>query len=151
MRLNADQRQDLGAFPAWRTPLLEPPTLTAVYLAGRDKQTEENMSRKVSLEVEAIVTVKVKVKIPMTFVAEEGVSLEKAAKLSLKGKNHPSADLQNALTPEILAVESFDHADDYTDEGDWLQEAVQERVTEGQAKYIALKLSTVVEGLQLMA
>jgi len=98
------------------------------------------MSRKVSLEVEAVVMVKVKVKIPMTFVAEEGISLEKAAKLALKGKRHPSADLQDALTPEILAVESFDHADDYTDEGDWLQEAVQERVTEGQARYISAEV-----------
>jgi len=98
------------------------------------------MSRKVYLDVEAEVTVKVRVTIPMIFVAEEGINFEKAIKLALQGKAHNSADLQNELAPEILAVESFDHADDYTDEGDWLQEAVQEKVMAGQAKYVSAEV-----------
>jgi hypothetical protein len=76
---------------------------------------------------------------------EYGRSVErspwKAIKLALKNKVHPSADLQNALAvDEILAVDNQDHTDDYTDESDWLQEAVQEKVTAGQAKYISAEV-----------
>lgn len=57
------------------------------------------MSRKVSMDVEAVVKIAVKVKIPMTFVAEDGVNLDKAVKLVLKGKTHPDAYL---WTPSII-------------------------------------------------
>ncbi len=99
------------------------------------------MTRKVSFDVVAEVQVKVRVKIPMTFHCAEGdqhrIRFEKAIKLALKNKQHPSADFEDALSvEEILSVDDQDKADDYTDLADWLQEAVQEKVTAGQAKYI---------------
>jgi len=99
------------------------------------------MTRKVSFDVVAEVQVKVRVKIPMTFRCEEGdqhrISFEKAIKLALKNKQHRSADFEDALSvEEILSVDDQDKADDYTYLEDWLQEAVQEKVTAGQAKYI---------------
>ncbi len=95
------------------------------------------MTRKVSFDVVAEVQVKVRVKIPMTFVAEEGISFEKAIRLALKSKRHSSADLQDGLrVEEILAVDDQDQADDYTDQGDWLVAAVEEKLNQGKAKFI---------------
>ena len=69
--------------------------------------------------------------------AEEGISFEKAIRLALKIKQHPSADLQDGLlVEEILAVDDQEHGDDYTDEGDWLVAAVEEKVNQGKAKFI---------------
>lgn len=99
------------------------------------------MTRKVSFDVVAEVQVKVRVKIPMTFRCAEGdqhhISFAHAIKLALKNKQHPSADFEDALSvEEILSVDDQDKADDYTDLADRLEEAVQEKVSSGQAKYI---------------
>jgi hypothetical protein len=99
------------------------------------------MTRKVSFDVVAEVQVKVRVKIPMTFRCAEGdqhrISFAHAIELALKNKQHPSADFEDALSvEEILSMDDQDKADDYTDAAGWLEEAVQEKVTAGQAKYI---------------
>lgn len=95
------------------------------------------MTRKVSFDVVAEVQVRVRIKIPMTFVAEEGIGFEKAIRLALKNKQHPRADLQDGLLVEgIVSVDDQDQADDYTDEGDWLVAAVEEKLKQGKAKFI---------------
>lgn len=87
------------------------------------------MTRKVSIEGEAIVNVPVKVKFSMLLRADNDASIDKALKLASQQKQYAKADVEMLDVDEILEVGNYDGTDE-------LDAAVQEALEYGQFKVL---------------
>ena len=91
--------------------------------------------RKVYIDAEVEVAVTVKVKARLIVRADEDADVDRAVRQWGKGKEYPKADVE-LNGQEIVAVDGIDHWDDYTALGDWLEEAVENRLEAGKVKLL---------------
>jgi len=83
--------------------------------------------RKVYIEATIEVPVTVRMKVKLTVQADDKANLVQAVKSWVKGKTYNHADVERTEA-EIVAVDSVNHSDDYTTEGDWLTEASEAKL-----------------------
>ena len=91
--------------------------------------------RKVYIDAEVEVPVTVKVKARLIVRADEDADVDRAVRQWAKGKQYAKADVE-LNGQEIVAVDGIDYWDDYTTLGDWLEEAVENRLQAGKARLL---------------